>query len=68
MLTYDELRAILNTTKEERTKQDHQEERQESQVKFKKGGTVQREHKNWQGATIVSDLHSRNQWQDRRNG
>lgn len=31
MLTYDELRAILNTTKEERTKQDHQEERQESQ-------------------------------------
>ena len=31
MLTYDVLRAILNTTKEERTKQDHQEERQESQ-------------------------------------
>ena len=31
MLTYTELHDILNTTKEERTKQDHQEERQESQ-------------------------------------
>ena len=31
MLTYTKLHDILNTTKEERTKQDHQEERQESQ-------------------------------------
>lgn len=31
MLTYMKLHDILNTTKEERTKQDHQEERQESQ-------------------------------------
>ncbi len=45
MLTYTKLHDILNTTKEERTKQDHQEERQESQGEIKKGGTVQREHK-----------------------
>lgn len=31
MLTYMKLHDILNATKEERTKQDHQEERQESQ-------------------------------------
>ena len=31
MLTYTELHDILNTTKEEKTNQDHQEERQESQ-------------------------------------
>ena len=31
MLTYDKLRVILNTTKEEKTNQDHQGERQESQ-------------------------------------
>lgn len=31
MLTYTKMHDILNTTKEERTKQDHQEERQESQ-------------------------------------
>lgn len=31
MLTYTKLRDILNTTKEEKTNQDHQEERQESQ-------------------------------------
>ena len=35
MLTYTKLHDILNTTKEERTKQDHQEERQESKVKYK---------------------------------
>ena len=35
MLTYMKLHDILNTTKEERTKQDHQEERQESKVKYK---------------------------------
>ncbi len=31
MLTYTKLHDILNTTKEEKTNQDHQEERQESQ-------------------------------------
>lgn len=31
MLTYAKLHDILNTTKEEKTNQDHQEERQESQ-------------------------------------
>ena len=31
MLTYTELYDILNTTKEEKTKQDHQGGRQESQ-------------------------------------
>lgn len=31
MLAYTELYNILNTTKEEKTNQDHQEERQESQ-------------------------------------
>lgn len=36
MLTYTKLHDILNTTKEERTKQDHQEERQESQGEIKK--------------------------------
>ena len=49
MLTRNDLRVILNTSKEQNT--NYQEVTRKPQGKIKTGGTVQREHKIWQGAT-----------------
>lgn len=45
MLTYTKLHDILNATKEERTNKITKKNDKSRRVKFKKGGTVQREHK-----------------------
>lgn len=48
-MTNNDLRVIFNTSKEQND--NYQEVMRKPQGKIKQGGTVQREHKIWQGVT-----------------